>query len=641
MRKSCLLFGLIPALLLFSQQSFAAEKTESLDARLRLAESFVAKSDKYLHQSKLRRGMTGYGLTVMAGTKIEKFDVTIVSVMRNWYPHQDVILCRLSGLGLEKTGIIAGMSGSPVYIKDPADGKYKMIGALAYGWSFQNEPLCGVQPISQMLAIQDVPLPGDKPAAKADSASGTGDGRLNDDLAQAVLTPKKIDFSTLDLPKRTIRNTSGSNPQLVPLSTPIMAAGAGRQTIELAEKVFAGTGLVALRAGAVGAVEAEAAEKTKLAPGSSVSIPLITGDMDWTGVGTVTEVIGDRVLAFGHSMFAEGPVDIPMGTAYVHTVVSSAYASFKLGSTLKITGALTHDEYTGVSGQVGKKAEMIPVTVTCLWPTGEQKFEYNILRHRFFAPFLAAEVVFQSVYANRDIPERHTIAYAVNIEYAKFGRYSASNFSSDNDVYDVLSDLTRPLAGMTRTPLGEPVFPKSIDVTVTIQPVQKTASVLSVKLDRNVYKPGQEVTGLVTLKPFRAEEVTKSVSLALPDDLPDGQYTLTVCDASDLTSIRQREMPHRFTPKNLEQLFAAIKNVVEPRTDKLYVHLPLPSGGLAVKKNELENLPASMAELLSRETALDSVPYSRSKIVSFQADCVITGSTSAEFTVKKHPRREN
>ncbi len=641
MGKPCKALGLILAFLLVPQQSFAAGITESIDARLRKAEAFVAKSDKYLHQSKLRRGMTGYGLTVLTGTKIEKFDVIVISVMHNFSPHHDVILCRVSGLGLEKSGIIQGMSGSPIYIKDPTDGKHKMIGALAYGWSFQKDTICGIQPISQMLAIQGIGLPGDKPAAKLKSTAGTDGGKLDEDFARAVLTTKKIDFSTLALPKRRARTASPGSPRLVPLSTPITASGAGRRTIELAEKLFAGTGLIPMQGGSVGGAEAKASGKTKLAPGSSVSIPLITGDLDWTGVGTVTEVIGDRVLAFGHPMFGEGPVQMPMGTAYVHTVISSMRTSFKLGSMLKITGTLTHDEYTGISGQVGKKAEMIPVNVTCIWPTGEQKFRYNILRHRIITPLLSEITVFQSVYANRDLPPRHTIAYAIDIDYEKFGKYHAANFSSNNDIYGVVSDLSRPMAAMTRTPLGKPVFPKSVDVTITIRPVQKTASVLSVKLDRNVYKPGEKVTGLVTLKPFRAERVTGAVSLTLPKDLPDGKYTLTVCDASDVASARQQEMPHRFRPKNVKQLFAALKNVVEPKADKLYVRLPLPDGGLAVKKNELEHLPASMAELLSRETAIDTVAYRRSKVVSFQTDYIIAGSASAGFTVRKHPRREN
>ncbi len=641
MKKLYTWFGLTVLSLLVPQQLFAAEKPQSADARLRLAEAFVAKSDKYLHHSKLRRGDTGYGLTVMAGTKIEKFDVTVISVMHNFSPHHDVILCKAGGLGLEKSGIIQGMSGSPIYIKDRADGKHKMIGALAYGWSFQKEPVCGIQPISQMLAIQGIDLPGSKPAAKPQADKRTGDDALDDDFVRAVLTPKKINFSTLVLPKRRRQAASSGKPRLVPLSTPIMAGGAGRKTIQFAEKFFAGTGFIPMQSGTVGGVEAKAARNTKLAPGSSVSIQMISGDLDWTGVGTVTEVIGDRVLAFGHPMFGEGPVQMPMGTAYIHTTISSMYTSFKLGSTLKVTGALTHDEYTGIVGQVGKKVTMIPMNVTCVWPTGEQKFRYKLLRHQHITPFLSLVSLYESVLSNREIPPYHTVAYSVDIDYEKFGRYRAANISSANEISSVLSDLNRPLATMMSSSVGNPVFPKSIDVKIKIVPKQSTFSILSFKLDRNVYKPGEKVTGLVTLKPFRIRRVTTKVAITLPDDLPDGRYALTVCGASNITRIRQNEMPHYFRARNLEQLFSALKNVVEPRFDRLYLHLPLPEGGLAVKKNELEHLPASMAELLQREASMDTVAYRRSKIVRFQAQGVITGSAQAGFTVRKHPQREH
>ncbi len=663
----CLAYAYLFAPLPASGQSVGG-KGESIDARLRRAGRFVARSDKYMHQSRLRRGMTGYGLTVLAGTKIEKFNVIVVSVMRNWYPHQDVILCRLSGLGLEKSGIIQGMSGSPIYIKDPADGKHKMIGALAYGWSFQKEPVCGIQPITQMLAIQGVPLPG-APVAKPKPAAAAGKGELDADLVRAVLLPEKIDFSAMAIAKRSraartpgdraahdspfttrkqaaptgysASNLRRPSPRLIPLATPIMVTGAGSRTIGLAEKVFVGTGLVPMRAGSVGAAEADAAKNTRLAPGSSVSVPLISGDLDWTGVGTVTEIIGDRVLAFGHSMFAEGPVQMPMGTAYVHTVISSMSASFKLGSTLKITGALTHDESTGVSGQVGRKAEMIPMTVTCHWPTGEQKFSYRLLRHRWFTAVLARLVVANSVYANRTVPERHTIEYAVDIEFEKFGRYKSTNISSGSDIAEAVSDLTRPLVAMMNTPLGKPVFPKSINVTVAIRPVRRVAGILSVAIDRNVYKPGEKVTAQVTLRPYRAERAVKTVSITLPKDLPDGRYSLTVCTAEAVARARMAEMPHKFRPRTVEQLFDAIKNVVEPRADRLYVCLPLPEGGLAVKKNELEHLPVSIAGLLSRAAPTDTNAYRRSKIESFRTNYVLAGSVGAGFTVIKHPRREH
>ena len=150
-RSVAVLVG-IAVVVSFGLCSEAYGQAKRVDTRLAAAEKHVAKSDRYLHHSVLRRGMKGYGLTVMAGLKPIKFDAEIVSVVSRFGPHLDVILARLAGHKLEKTMIISGMSGSPVYMKDPKDGKFKMIGAVAYGWNGQNEPLCGIQPITQMLA---------------------------------------------------------------------------------------------------------------------------------------------------------------------------------------------------------------------------------------------------------------------------------------------------------------------------------------------------------------------------------------------------------------------------------------------------------------------------------------------------------
>jgi len=610
------------------------------DTRLVLAEKFVAGSQRYMHQSRLRRGMSGYGLTVMTGTKVEKFQVTILSVMRNRHPHHDVILCRLSGLGLEKTGIIAGMSGSPVFIRDPADGKYKMVGAVAYGWSFQKEPIAGVQPIAQMLAIEGVPLPGAKQAPPAPSASARG--ASDADLLRALLSPKKMDFVALGLPGRLRRGfESSSDPRMVPLVTPVMAAGAGPRTIALAERLLKGTGLVPLAAGAVTAAQARAAGNASLHPGAAVSIPLVSGDSDWAAVGTVTEVLGKHVLVFGHSLNAEGPVELPMGPAYVHGVIPTLHSSFKLGSTLKVTGAATHDEYTAVGGLVGRKAEMIPVNVTVAWPGVRQRFRYRVVRHKWLTAVMGRLMLSESAYANRDLPERHTLDYAVEIDFGELGKYRVHNRASFSGVGPAASDLSRPLVAMMNNDLGEPVFPRSIDVRMRVLPVQKTAEILWVRLERNTYRPGQRLRGNVGLRPFRSRRIMRDFALDLPEDLPDGRYHLTVTNAEDATAALEEEMPHRFKPRTVKQLFQAVQRMVELKTDSMYVRVPLPAGGLAVRKQELECLPPSLAGILARAAPVDSQPYRRALVKEVPTGYVLSGSAETVFTVEKEPARQN
>ena len=621
----------------------AAARGRSHDENLRLAREFVMASERYLHHDRLRPGMKGYGLTVMAGTKVEKFEATVLSVVRHWSPHQDVILCRLSGLGLERTGILAGMSGSPVFIKDPADGKFKMIGAVAYGWRFQKEPICGVQPITQMLAVEGVPLPGRK-AAKARSVRADGPdpaGGLDLKRVRAVLEPRKVDFAAFGVPRRPGRTEPPAGvPQLVPLATPVMAAGASPRTVRLAGKLLAGAGLVPLQAGAVGRADARRAA-ARVEPGSALSVTLVTGDADWAAVGTVTEVIGKRVLAFGHSLNARGAVELPMGPAYVHAVISSAYTSFKLGSIISVTGALTNDERAGVSGHLGRRARMVPLTVTVRWGQTEQKFRYRIVRHNWLTASLASLMLKDSLWANRDLPERHSIEYTVDIDFGPMGKYHAANFSSDNYTSDVSSDLTRPLAAMMNTPLGKPVFPRRMEVKMTVLRVRKTAEILALRLERHSYKPGQTVRGEVLLRPFRAERMTRDVAITLPEDLPDGQYTLTVSDAYGWLERRRSELPHRFEPQTVEQLFQAVKEVVKPRLNRLYAYLAAPAGGLAVGSVELEYLPGSLAEVLSRTAPTETKAYKRSIWAEFQSDYVLSGKASAQFVVEKEPRRRH
>src|SRR6266542_4705561 len=106
----------------------------------------AAQSFDILPQEKVVAGMKGYGVTDMGdGKGIQRFDVEILGLLKRYAPGQDLILGRVSGIGLENAGIIAGMSGSPIYV----DGK--LVGALAYGWPFSKDPICGITPIQSML----------------------------------------------------------------------------------------------------------------------------------------------------------------------------------------------------------------------------------------------------------------------------------------------------------------------------------------------------------------------------------------------------------------------------------------------------------------------------------------------------------
>jgi hypothetical protein len=638
------------------------------DTPLERAQAYVAKSDRYLHQSKLQPGMTGFGRTVMSGVEIQQFDVKVVSVIKNFSAESDVIICELSGLGLDVSGVIAGMSGSPVYIKDPADGKSKLIGAVAYGWPYHKKPICGIQPIVQMLAISGVlegnPATGVKPASTQATTSSAGAlapvsgataaafaavsskalaPRFGADFLATVLTPKKVDFCEWAARPATPAIGGGGDTEaagLAPLATPVMLSGVSPRSLDKAKSLLAAANMVPLQGGAVGGKLAIDPASVKLEPGSAVAVTLAGGDADLSAVGTVTEVIGDRVLCFGHAMYGAGKVDLPIGPAYVHAVIPLLSRSFKLGSSLGVTGALQQDEMTGISCAIGAAANRIPYTINVSWPGGQQKFSYLLARHYQLTPGIAAMLLSSSVNAWHELPEHYTLAYDVAIDYDKLGKYATANVSSEATISAVGSDLTRPLVAMANNDLGAPAWPKSIEVNIKIAYEQQTAEILTVELDRNSYKPGQKVSARVTLRPFRAEKTTQTVAIDLPANLPDGKYPLLVCDGPSAAAALRADKPNRFKPTTAGELFTALKELVSFRADRLYVRLQLPESGLAVKTEELANMPASMAQLLEASAPVETTAFRVSQVTDFPAPCMLAGEAGVMVVVEKEPKRE-
>lgn len=629
------------------------------DNLLAAARRYVEQSDRYLHHTKLRRGMKGYGLTVLEGTKIARFDVEIVSVVPQWAPHQWVILAMLSGHDFKTTGVISGMSGSPIFVRD--GGKDKIIGALAYAWRGQKRPLCGVQPITQMLAVEGIlkalpPLkpkpkpkvpppkkPRKKPDKKAASPSAEPAGAADAEFLKVVLDPRKRDFSQLGWPKRLLRKPAGTDgtPRLVPLTTPLMVSGLSRRTVDRLTQTLGPVGMVPVQAGTAGSVQRQAARTARLVPGASLSVALATGDADMSAVGTVTDVVGKRIIGFGHSMYAEGELAVPMGPAYVHTVVAGLLGSFKLSSGLGVAGVLDRDEQTGVSGLIGAKPDMIPMTVTVEWQGRDRRrtYRYNVARFRWMTSRLIQMLILDSAWAWREMPEHHTVRHSVEVDFEKFGRYRAGNVSTDGDAYDAASDAVRPISALRNNPYAPGPKVRRIHVRIVVEPTNRLARMVAFRLDGRTYRPGETVRGTVTLEPFRKPRTKLPVRLQLPSDLPEGTYRLTVCDDVTAVYALQREMPHRFSPRTVEQLFQSIQRTVDADASRLYLRIGLPrGGGLAVDNRELVDLPPSRAAILAEAERLKTRRFSASLVQSVATPFVIRGSGTATFQVRRRPK---
>ncbi|MFP3937960.1 MAG: hypothetical protein ACLFVW_06425 [Phycisphaerae bacterium] len=628
----------LAAMLAISASIAVGEEGETIsDTALAKAEKLVEHSDRYLHHSQLKRGMTGYGLSVFEDTEIERFDVEILSVIDNYTAHQDVILARLSGRGLEHSGIIAGMSGSPVYVRDPSDGKEKLIGAVAMGWSGQKDPICGIQPITQMLAVAESARQG---ADGEPRAAGETRAARKEFLA-TVLDPNRRDFTNLIAARMDEDAPAGdeSHPQLQPLATPLAVPGISRAGLRSLRENLSAANIMPVQVGGGGSADEGESAQIDLESGSVLVIPVIEGDLEWFASGTVTDVTEDRVLAFGHSMFASGEAELPVGPGSIHTVVPHILRSFKLAAPRGVTGSLTRDESSAVLAEIGRKPGMIPMTVRVRWDgTGrEQTYNYRICRHRDLTGLLAGALVYESALGWHDAPVHHTTRYTVSADYAELGTYRVTNAVRGWTFSKAASDLTRPLYALQHNPFGEPPELESLEVDMTVSPVDSGAQILELQLDSRTYRPGDTVTGSVVIRPFREERMSLPVSIELPEDLPEGAHQLTACDNVVATESLQQEMPHRFDPETVEELYAALNRVVELPGDYLYLRLPVAKGGVALRKQELPDLPSSRADIVAHAEKLQTHGFASAKVRKIQTDYVLRGSAIAEFTVRKRP----
>jgi len=616
---------------------------QSVDTRLTAARKHVEASKRYLHHSALKRGMKGYGLTVFAGFKPVRFDAEIVSVVAKFGPHRDVILATLAGHKLEKTMIISGMSGSPVYMKDPKDGKFKMIGAVAYGWNGQNEPLCGIQPITQMLAAGGFLSVAGSDKAPGGKLAPAGRSSVPKGFLRTALGVKKIDFAFSELASFDRGYDSEESTRMVELSTPVMVSGMSSRALSRSRRMLKSVGMIPLQGGGVGAAQAAAWKNAKLVPGGGIAVPLAAGDADMTAVGTVTDVVKNNVMAFGHSFFSYGPAKLPMGPAYIHTVVSGRNNSFKLGSLMRVTGTMTRDEETAIAGTIGPKPQMIPMKVLVDWVADKRKqtFNFAIAQHPRMTPIMVSSMLSDAAWGWRSLPERHHVSYSMTVDFGKLGKYKASNMSSGSDVYWAGSDLDRALFSMMRNPYGPRPEIRSIDVSIKIMPGEIDASIVDFRLDTDTFEPGDTLTGTLTLARPRQKRTTMPVKFKLPDDLPEGIGTLQVCDWSSAASADMRAQPHKYRPKTTREFLASLQRSVLNQGDVLYMRMGLPNGGgIALDKKELPDLPASKSVLITQANLLDTRKFSNSLQRTQKVKYVLSGSAAVRFRVVKHRRQK-
>jgi len=579
----------------------------------------------YLRAKEVKRGMKGYGLSVFRGTTVRRFDVEVLGVLRNAFPKQDMILARMSGAGLEKTGIIAGMSGSPIYLE--VGKEHKLAGAIAYGWWYPKEPVCGITPFENMYAVVDASVPEKKGAGGPAKAAGQLD---------APLTLSGRTFRSVRLSSRapSWERMSGDAATLYRLRTPLYISGMTEPALALLRREFEPRGFLPVQGGAAGAAEAKGA---KIEPGAALALRLAEGDIEIDGVGTCTEVIGNTVIAFGHPMFAEGRVSVPMATAVVHYTYPSLMRSFKLASSVETVGRLRADMQAAVVGTLGEFARMIPVEAKLRRADvrGEHTYRCRVFDHPRLTPRLIGYFLFNSLLIHGDFPRKNTIRFRATIDLAGHKPLVIENvysgLSSYSTLFDAVYDVIGRVGTLSSNPFGK-VNVKGVRADLEVLAKETTARVESIRLERNDYRPAETLRVLATLRPYEKEPIVQRLELKVPSDMPPGAASVTVCDAAASRRIDRSEAPHRYVPRSLEQVVDLLREQAPAR--RLYIRMRLPDRGAVIRGVELPSLPSSLLPVVASPKTTGVTSTRRSVKAHVDTAFVVSGSHTLPVLIR-------
>jgi len=553
--------------------------------------SILDAQETILSVDEIKAGMTGKGRSVFLGDKIEEFDVEILGVMRNVRPKKDMIVARVKGEAVERAGVIEGMSGSPVYV----DGK--LIGALAYKFAnFAKEPIAGITPIGEMLAI-----------SKRGASRATFSARIPvvkhmtlNDLFEVYSQHYSRDLSLV-----------AEGRMFSPIGVPLVVNGFSQDVLRKVEPFFSKIGFSPMNAALTGQTEEQISlPDLKLEGGDSVGVQLVTGDLSMSSIGTVTYVDGNKVFAFGHPMYNLGSVEYTLTKAEVIGIMPSLQASFKLTSKETPIGRITQDRTPGVFGEIGQMPRMIPLNITLQNDKGEKKeYHVKLTEDKIFTPLLANMVV-----ANLITGEERTLGdlslelkgdiYLENGKSVHLEDLYSGNF--DSSVTSLASLVTSVVYFLTSNEFRDLAIHR-IDLNINSSEEVKYSFLEKVWLDKYDVSPGEIVRIKVFTRDFRGEVSEIEGGIPVPH-LPSGsEFYLIVADAGSLQQIESSQYKRQvFIPRNLEQLLRILSSF--RKNNRIYFKILASKPGLFLKGEELPNLPPTMKSMFSSPRAASSSP---------------------------------
>jgi hypothetical protein len=528
--------------------------------------------------SEVRRGLRGVAYTVFEGTQPEPMEVEILGLLHNAIgPGQDMILARLLGPKPEYTGVVAGMSGSPVYI----DGK--LLGALSYRiGQFSKEPIAGITPIAQMFQVRDQPAP---PASQTALAVAANPPPGN---ASATAAPTALATSNF----------------AQPIETPLVFSGFSPQAIQLWQDHLPASGLTA--ASGVGGGSSDQPQPEPIVPGSAISAVLVRGDLDISATCTVTYIDAKQLLACGHPITQFGPVSMPMTKAEVVATLASPLNAFKIINTTETVGSFTQDRQSAIGGLLGATPRMIPVSVTIHQESSgsaetkpsPRKLHFEVVDNPQITPAAVMVSIYQALLANNAYSEESSYRMSASIDLDGYPTVHLDSIVAPTD--QAPASLQAALAvgrdfALLYDNAARLTSLRSVNVEFEAIPGRQSLQLESVVSSQTRVHPGDSITIDATLRPYHGEPRNLRIPVTLPDALPQGQLRLVVSDAATLDRITQssRGAAH---PLDIAASIAQMNSL--HANDRLYVTLLEPSAQANLDGRTLAALPISMANVL-------------------------------------------
>lgn len=579
--------------------------------------SFALDEPQIIPLDQIKPGMKGVMYTILAGDKIESIELEVLGILPNTLgPKQDIILVVLRGGLADFNGVVAGMSGSPVYIEG------KLAGALSLRFGqFSKEAIAGVTPIQNMY--------------DADQAAG---GTMRAEAAQLPEMPSETAAATqVALPAEMARRVGAAEgAYLTKIDTPLVFSGFHPEVMQRFGPQFAAYGMVATQGGTAAA----SADDAQIKGGDMVSMVLVKGALSLQASCTVTAVVGDRVFVCGHPLFGYGAVEMPLARGRVVTTVASTFNSFKIVNAGGVIGSVTQDRTTAVVGRLGSAPRMIPVELTIATASQEKKFLFEVMEHSKLTPLLVAISTFNGLLANTVYSEGMTFQLSGGIDIEGHSRVNMENMFAPTDqaVPDGMWLALNVQGVFTRIFTNPYERAKITKVTLRVDstPERRWATIESAWSEKSEVSPGEHVDVKVLLRPYRGAPFMRTVPIQIPTQAAKGPMRIVVSDGDSLNRMsRFFSLGPQGRLAGLEQLITLMNR--ERRNSRLYVTLIQPTPTLLVEEKELPNAPLSQINVLDQRRTPGSSLLLRESTAgewSLALNQVIAGQYMLTVTVK-------